>query len=1325
MARREVTQVKTRFSSALTLAALFSSLSTLAPGAHAEEADYEKVSNALAGVTHLMRNDDLVVTTGNELIGAPGFRRDYLSSISMSDSSGAQSYTSFCTPRDTCTLSYDIQDYEQALTAGRFFRLPQDSVIEYPSIYNVTHPAGDNGFDIMVGKLDGTRGTLRMSTHQILPYGTNESTRSQAAVADFNGDGFDDLLMVYSDFAWAFGGNGRARIGTAANIDNPEFRFTFGPETNLGFEYGGRGVATGDFNGDGRPDFAVLYVDSDQLLNVAVYSVDAALTAHKEASVKLDTIRQLPPEEPMQLVAGSFGRGGNQQLVVAHRSGDKYTAKLHVLDFGADFRMQEKATLDTGIPINRLKMVADRFSWSASRDSVALMLTNVADGNSTSQVQIYTVNPTTYALSSADSIDVPRDIYNTSNKNYVATDIAVGNFDNHREKQSRNPDLQLAVAVGYCQGTNQGVRQYQVKDVTLYDVIDPATNAVRFSKRSTMPIKTEDGTQGKVTRLSITRADLHGRSLRLGGGYKLKVSKTSPTMILAQPPSHADYAFETLSSPAPTLVNLSFAPDRFSAGYSTASSTSSEDSTSETSGWGFSAKESLNQTLTFGSTTSAGLLLSGVEVSATFTAQQDITHANEEKWGTMSTSSQRINSTTGLNDVVWFEDDTTYVYVYDVAGKTVCRGGRDACSDSDKVPLTVMFTAPGAKETHIASGETLEWYQPTWENGNVLSYPGNLKQLMNATDGNPLNDSQSLTTDSSIDSRDTTWAGTQSRALNVSHSSLFQENGELTVEGAGGVKVFGTGATSRTTLSVDIGGSQSFSSLETSSTTITQSTGISMIKEFTSPRTFSYSFTPVIFGQKMPPNYFNGTDPKTPGSGLPPVKTDLNVFGPLRTAFTVDPLNKAGAWWAHNYSQKPDVAINHPNRWDYSRSNVAPLPANCVSTTGSADCATQNPRTPEDPWDDPFHSMRGFFVYKTKEANLNDPTHQGMQQVLATAGDQMLLETRLYNYSTAEMPTGYRVHARFFGMPWNKATMLPPDYVDWQHPGGESFEIGEYVGGTISPFNTDTDIPNYVLASVPFDTTGHENQRLVFWVVTWAENGSGAMMEELPGKGLSSNPGKSQERTLMSFASLEPTVPNEWKTNASDPDVTSFSNNVGFYRQLFYVMAPTSSAEGASGATDSSGDIAKVTVHDVNVVDPWLQPGESTEVNAVVRNDGDPMEILSVELYDGDPEQGGSLFDIDRLPYLEHDETHKVRVRYAPKDCGAHTVFVRVTHEGASTAPAVSEQGIHVDCDASPSDNGSHGGGGCSVTPSASPSIAWLVSFGALAAMARRRRREE
>jgi len=1268
---------------------------TPTPSPTGSPADYTDVRSALGGVTHLMRQDDVVVNLGGYTpANGTGYTAATLSGITTANSKGTQNYDGFEIPQecDSCPYAtlYNAQD--TTVTTGRFFHTSQDTVVSYPS-----RRQNQDLVDIMTGTRNANgNASFQWNTSQPLPYGTNSTTVSQGYPGDFNGDGYDDLLMVYYDYTVNQAGNARARIATAKDVNDPSQGFDFGTESNLGgISEGIRATAIGDFNGDGQLDIANLRVQNDLDLWLTIFSVDPqTLQISYQQEVVVETLPDFGVDQ-FQLVAGTFTGAGNQQLVVANQSGTSKNIKLRVFDFAqGSYLPVVEQTYDSGTTATNIKLLTSKFDWGSPYDVISFMQTTANGWNSKSYVYLLTVDPGSYAITQSNVVDVQGTYggYLPAHESQaVALDIAVGNFNNQKPNPAdpslriNDPNLQLAVAIAY--DAAPAPNRFAASTVNIIQVIDQQTGKMSLAPVGTIPVFEPNSTTADFfTKLTINAADLQGRSLRLGAGHKIAIDKASPTLILAQPPLHVDWAPLNLSSPNPTVVNLSFANDRFNATYTTTDSTNNTSSNTKTTGWGFSGEESIGESFTLGQTDGSGNLENGVKASETFTAQQELDHSLETTNGSSTTTTQSIAQATGTNDVVWFQDGITYLYSYDVIGQKTCPSDIPNCADSEKIPLTVMVSAPGPTSTQYLSGEALEWYQPTWENGNVLSYPANNNQLLKYMPNTSVFGSATQRTDNAVSSFTTTWAGTQSQGQNVGYSQVFKEDSDTNIEVAAGESVWGTGISEDTNLSFDFGGSDSLSTLRTSSSTIESAKGMTVSKNVNFPdsNVFGYNFSGVIFGKTAPLSYFDGTDPHTPGSGLPPVDTNLTIFGPMRSAFTVDPLaNNQGGWWAHSYTTAPDIALNHPNRWSQNKiGSTTPVPSNCLDTNdGYMDCATQKTRQPSDPWDDQFHSMRGFFIFKAGDADLSVPNNQGMQQQTATAGDQLSLQARVYNYSLKQMPAGTQVKVRFYGMPWDTTTMVPKDYVDASNPGGASFLIGETTLTPIPAWNNNTDDPNYSLATVNFDTTGRDDQDLVFWVAVWMEDANGNLVGELPGKGLTALPTTLSSPSFFQMTGLEPTTANNWKESDSDPDMTSFSNNVGIYKQPFYI------ASKGLGATPSGS--TEVSVRKVDVRKQSIDLGQSVEVFGSLHNGskGKSIDGLSVYFYDGDPATGGKLFDIDRVAHVRDDADYKVRARFTPKTCGMHDIYVKAMNSAMEGDTGASATQLRVRCTIPPNQN--------------------------------------
>ena len=173
----------------------------------------------------------------------------------------------------------------------------------------------------------------------------------------------------------------------------------------------------------------------------------------------------------------------------------------------------------------------------------------------------------------------------------------------------------------------------------------------------------------------------------------------------------------------------------------------------------------------------------------------------------------------------------------------------------------------------------------------------------------------------------------------------------------------------------------------------------------------------------------------------------------------------------------------------------------------------------------------------------------------APVGESLQLQARVYNYSLADMPAGTTVHVRFYGQAW--------DNTAHNFIAGSEFVINEVIlDNPIPGFRGgQTLTPNWALASTTFDTTNYSDTYLIFWVVVWMEQ-NGQLVSEMQGHGITAIPGAMTPPTAVA--------------------IETYSNNVGFYRQPFFVCpqeaCPAPSALTAVAATPVAATAPPLTV---------------------------------------------------------------------------------------------------------------------------------------------------
>ncbi len=1153
--------------------------------------------------------------------------------------------------------STDAIGLTTATAVGRMFNRPND-VIATLGVLNA---------QLLLTVIDAPSGTSVTSTALPLPvaaasFDTKIAENFSAAImADFTGDGYAELLIVSTDID----GNSGMLVVSASDVNNINAGVTIGPALSLSNAYVGS-ATVGDFDGDGMPEIAALLGQAGEGSTVQFFAFDPkSFQITPTATLSLPNPLGVPGGA---VAAGRFRDTTHDDLVAVGPSGDTNAITVYSISLDQPTSPQVVATTTIPLPASApgstvlwVKARSGRLDWSGSLDQLVLGVAVhgelVGIAVDFGQIIIATfdqnLNPT---------------VQNQANPGEGCLyDLALGNFDQQNTDGTRNPNLQVATLWSpgeACKGFPFSDFPATSMNALIWSVDPNASFALTgVSATVVAPADPNDGSvtgsNSQLLAFGFAVGDTQGRSVMVGPPEVVTISNIlQPEFGLAIPPMHIDYIRDkdNLGSEGqPAVLNLTAIPSLpapavgFSTQFNFGSSETGSASRKTTTSWGLATKFTNDEKASFG-VPDVGSLSVEVKTSVGFT--HDSTVATQ--YNTYGSTSDSLSATTGFADHLFFTAYNQNIFYYPVIGHTVCPSGQTTCPDSAKLPLYVQFSVPDTPSHLDIDATTQAWYQPVHEPGNLFSYPWDETQLKLALPSTwvPLTATGDAApwrgTDTSTSAYETKW--TASSGATQTSGSVNAQSFSLSICTSGSIGVSGLDANFSNTY--DLNQSFSVSSLNVSTQTQEASEGVKVNKpEFSGDvaTTYLYSFAGYVFGLKSPVESLQTIELEDSSNQ----SIAIQSTGPMLAGFLADPFQaSAGVWWQQAYAL-PDVGLNHPSRWDWAKSTQTAT-FNCADGTNSQSCTTA---TSNDPLLTDFYRMKGFFITPA-DANGNGPSRS-----VATAGDQLTLTARIYNYSLVDTHDPSLSHpaatikVRFYGQLFEDGQLQ-----------GQAFLIGQDEIGFITGFksvNTGPGGANWTVANVPFDTGGTNcggqscaAKSLVFWVVVWMEDANGNLVPEIEGHGLTANPG------AMTLAQI------------TDVPIEAYSNNVGLYGMdsQFAILPPPNTANATPVAAVSAP--GSLTVEDFSVPVQPLLLDDKVRLTAQLHSDETRAGPVVVAYYEGDPQHGGKLFDVHHIAHLAPDATSHTKAEYRPQSCGEHTLVM--VADPASGTPATARASVQV-----------------------------------------------
>lgn len=1133
--------------------------------------DFSSVTDLLQGRRTLFPSDDIVVSS-SQFIGAG------TTTYILPTSGGTIS----------STIAYPINNAPQTnavvTSVSRMFNLPRDVVVTVvPGITNLIDQG--SGFN---QNFPNTVSRFPFVTHL-----------THHVSADLTGDGYADLAFISTPT------NDSAELDmlTATNVMSMSQGFLYGTPLSLPGAAVGGVLASADFNGDGTNELALAYQGTG-VITIVLY--EPQVTTDHNGNVTGLSLKQLVSTninaqtdafKPIALVAGNFSGLANPQLILTYSTGGNQTYIQPIaVGVTSNNPMLFTLTLANLTTLNQsgdlwITARANYLDYFENTEQLVLML-QVGDHQTINIVTFDSQLNGTLASSFAPP----------QNGDVGRLNFELGNFD---QAETDSSPLNLQIAALWEPGSAPCGGQGNLA-VQIYS-IDPGNNFAITPGNSYFVDTACAGPNGLII-TDMATGDTQGKSIFLGAPSKLTATKhKQPQIVLGAPPMHVDYATPANAN-NPVVLNVSAVPNGFYSSYQTAVTNQAQSSHQGTTSYANGVKVSADIGFKIGDP-----LVGSISAKVGANAGKLNSHFVKKQYGTYLSTSFDASTSTGFDDQIWYSSETHNIFIYPIIGQTACPAETPNCTPSQKSPMVIMFSGPSSQQSQSVGGSALEWYQPVHEVGNLFSYPWNLQQLQNQEGDIALltsNSPTSFSTDSSTHTATATWSGQGSNSVtsgNV-HNVQWGANASVT-EKAG---IFG-GIVGNQKFSYN--GSKSQQHLNTSTTTMGQSTGIGIVKPgtFPNPGEYQYPIFPYIFGE-------------TPLSGTVqsiPLSATIQSYGVLHAAFTSNPTDgTAGAWWQSTYTM-PDVAVAHSNRWNFQIYTPSSPQTNCIPLAVNLrnnDCAQFNaPQTASNKiWTSEFFWMKGLLITPA------DANGEGPQITQATAGDRIQLQARVYNDSLADMPNGSQIVVQFYGQPWSEST---------EQPNGNAFLIDTVDAPRLPGYNSILSggtIPNYEMVSTTnLNTAAYPDTYLVFWVVVYMDDGQGHLVPEMPAHGLTSVP-----PTLNSITAI-------------GPYLQHYSNNVGLYKQMFYINPP-------NPGNVLNPKIPSLKMDKVQLSQSQVLLGTKVTISGLFRskNIADALDVL---FYDAKGKKN-QLFDEDQITHIRANGSALVKTVYRATSCGAHTL---------------------------------------------------------------------
>ena len=470
-------------------------------------------------------------------------------------------------------------------------------------------------------------------------------------------------------------------------------------------------LTTGDFDGDGGLELAVLHQTYQTYFTITIPGGGGTFTS-ATAGVTLSIVQWTgAAKTPWQKVFTNEGDSQQDGTLITNAWDDGAAATPL---FYQDMHLAAglfKFDPQLGYSLNRRQLAVawpmHATSAIAQRTFLQLELWDLASPNSPGATP-----PSQWTLTRYDSSTGGRAslCYGGSQQSYASFGLVAGNWAGVKA----DPASPLwGVGIAYEGQVGQGSAPLVTTQLYRVDQnIDPATanGPLTLAATTTIP-KLDTGGCGTSGRVELQSLDLDGDSIQLGPPMHSVVALPQVyDWILQEPPQHLDYF------PNGGLVNVSRNPT-FNVGYSDAQARAFAETTGTSSDWTVGTSVKANATLGV----DGDYLIAKANLSASVTNQFNYDYDNNQKDYTANsdTYTSTLSTQTAGGDSLRFRGKQFDIWRYPAYGVASSTPGQPYAYYELMLPRT--NDTPYQTMDDLAA--QTYGYQPIHENGNILSYP--------------------------------------------------------------------------------------------------------------------------------------------------------------------------------------------------------------------------------------------------------------------------------------------------------------------------------------------------------------------------------------------------------------------------------------------------------------------------------------------------------------------------------------------------------------------------------------------------------------------------